>query len=70
MTTLTLKRNPELAKDTIESLEVKPDIHMNEPSQRDLLLNKLSDETKSKINIIGKRTKPDEMKLIIREICS
>jgi predicted HTH transcriptional regulator len=84
MTTLTLKRNPDLVKDTIESLEVKPttlmseaeslgvkpDIHMSEPSQRDLLLNKLSDETKSKINITGKRTKPDGMKLIIREICS
>lgn len=42
-----LKRNPDLVKDTIESLEVKPDIHMSEPSQRDLLLNKLSDETNS-----------------------
>jgi len=98
MTTLTLKRNLELLKDTVESLEVKPTTLMSEAkslevkpitlmseaeslevktdtlvskiSQKNILLNKLSDETKLKISEIGKRTKPDEMKLIIREICS
>jgi hypothetical protein len=54
----------------VEALEVKPDTLMSEPSQRDILSKKLSDGTRTKLYKMGKRSKPFEMKQIIREICS
>ena len=84
MTTLTLNRNPDLLKgeaeplkvkpDTLkgeaEPLEVKPDTLKGETSEKERLLNLLSEETKFRINRVGKRTNPEYMKEIIREICS
>lgn len=84
MTTLILNRNPlplksessplEVNLNTLRSepssLEVNPPPRKSDLSQRDTLLHKLSDETKITLTTIGKRTYPDKMKQIVREICS
>ncbi|MDD3052555.1 MAG: ATP-binding protein [Candidatus Cloacimonetes bacterium] len=84
MTTLTLKRNPvllkgeaepikvklETLKGEVEPLKVKPETLKGEASEKDKLLTLLSNETKIRINEVGKRTNPEFMKEIIREICS
>jgi len=84
MTTLTLNRNPdflkgeaeplevkpEILKGEVESLKVKPETLKGEASEKEELLNILSEETKFRINRVGKRTNPEYMKEIIREICS
>ena len=50
--------------------ELTPETLISEPSQRDELLNRLSDETKYNVSTIGKRANPEKMEHIIREICS
>ena len=84
MTTLTLNRNPDLLKGEAEPLKVKPETLKGEAkplkekpetlkgetSEKEKLLNLLSEETKFRINRVGKRTNPEYMKEIIREICS
>jgi len=84
MTTLTLNRNPDLLKGEAKPLKVKPETLKGEAkplkekpetlkgetSEKEKLLNLLSEETKFRINRVGKRTNPEYMKEIIREICS
>ena len=54
-----------------DSLEVKPDTLKHEAlTERDLLLSSLSEETKMALLKLGKRTRPEIMKDLIREICS
>ncbi len=67
---LILNRNPRPLKSEPSPLEVNPLPLKSDLSQRDTLLHKLSDETKITLTTIGKRTYPDKMKQIIREICS
>ena len=61
---------PESLMNEAPSSEVAPESLMNEAPQRDMLLNKLSDETKYNVTKIGKRANPENMKHLIREICS
>jgi DNA-binding transcriptional ArsR family regulator len=50
---------------------VKPDTLKHEAlTERDLLLSSLSEETKMALLKLGKRTRPEIMKDLIREICS
>lgn len=78
MTIFTLNRNPVLlkheafvTKHEADSLEVKPDTLRSEAlTERDLLLSSLSEETKMALLKLGKRTRPEIMKDLIREICS
>ena len=70
MTMLMLNRNPETLKGEAKPLKEKPETLKGETSEKEKLLNLLSEETKFRINRVGKRTNPEYMKEIIREICS
>ena len=65
-----LEVKPEILKGEAEPLKVKPETLKGEASEKEELLNILSEETKFRINRVGKRTNPEYMKEIIREICS
>ena len=65
-----LKVKPETLKGEAKPLKEKPDTLKGETSEKEKLLNLLSEETKFRINRVGKRTNPEYMKEIIREICS
>ncbi|EHQ36271.1 Fic family protein [Methanoplanus limicola] len=67
----TLKHEVSITKHEADSLEVKPDALRSEAlTERDLLLSSLSEETKMALLKLGKRTRPEIMKDLIREICS
>ncbi|MEA2035586.1 MAG: putative DNA binding domain-containing protein [Euryarchaeota archaeon] len=73
-----LEVKPDTLRSEADSLEVKPDTLRSEASvtkhealtERDLLLSSLSEETKEALLKIGKRTRPEIMKDLIRKICS
>jgi len=65
-----LKVKPETLKGEAKPLKEKPETLKGETSEKEKLLNLLSEETKFRINRVGKRTNPEYMKEIIREICS
>ncbi|WFN36725.1 hypothetical protein L1994_11410 [Methanomicrobium antiquum] len=66
-----LEVKPDALRSEADSLEVKSDTLRSEAlTERDLLLSSLSEETKMALLKLGKRTRPEIMKDLIREICS
>ena len=65
-----LKGKPETLKGEAESLKLKDSNSAGESSEKERLLILLSDETRSRIKSVGKRTNPENMEQTIREICS
>lgn len=65
-----LKGKPDPLKGEAEYSKAEDRIPFVESSEKEKLLNLLSDETKSRLKSIGKRTNPENMNQVIREICS